>query len=277
MKMPKRSLLSLLALAVIGVGIALVGKALGGQSSGSPIHLGNWFSGGTNFSLSAPAAPEAPAAPTAPSLTAAGEGAAVPVESIRSLEVELGAALVTIQPGDGFSVTADDMSAIDVYQDEDTFQVTANDRWRGNWKEFHVDITVPPDYLLDELDLTIGAGRMTAEGLRCLEADLCVGAGQMVLTDFSATASADLEAAAGQIKLDGEVYGQVEISAEAGQVVLNIPEPEDYGYEVECRLGNVKMGAYSFSGMSTVASDSTSAANLFEIECSVGSVEVNFV
>ena len=95
--------------------------------------------------------------------------------------------------------------------------------------------------------------------------------------DFSATASADLEAAAGQIKLDGEVYGQVEISAEAGQVVLNIPEPEDYGYEVECRLGNVKMGAYSFSGMSTVASDSTSAANLFEIECSVGSVEVNFV
>ena len=45
MKMPKRSLLSLLALAVIGVGIALVGKALGGQSSGSPIHLGNWFSG----------------------------------------------------------------------------------------------------------------------------------------------------------------------------------------------------------------------------------------
>ena len=155
MKMPKRSLLSLLALAVIGVGIALVGKALGGQSSGSPIHLGNWFSGGTDFSLSAPAAPEAPAAPTAPSLTAAGEGAAVPVESIRSLEVELGAALVTIQPGDGFSVTADDMSAIDVYQDEDTFQVTANDRWRGNWKEFHVDITVPPDYLLDELDLSL--------------------------------------------------------------------------------------------------------------------------
>ena len=54
----------------------------------------------------------------------------------------MGAALVTIQPGDGFSVTADDMSAIDVYQDEDTFQVTANDRWRGNWKEFHVDITL---------------------------------------------------------------------------------------------------------------------------------------
>lgn len=273
MKMPKRSLLSLLVLAVIGVGIALVGKALGGQSSGSPIHLGGWFSGDTASSLSAPAAPQAPTAPEAP---AAPAGISA-TDGIRSLEVELGAASVTIRPGDGFSVTADDMSAIDVYQDEDTFEVTANDRWRGNWKEFHIEITVPADYVLDELDLTIGAGKLTAEGLRCLEADLCVGAGQMILTDFSADVSADLEAAAGQIKLNGEVYGEVDISAEAGQVVLNIPRPEDYGYEVECSLGNVKLGPHQFSGMSTSASDNTGAATLFEIECSVGSVEVNFV
>ena len=291
--MSKRSTAVLAGIAALGLGVAALGWSLGGRASGNvslPGLLEELFqqrntaasaavSMAAEEAASAPASPEAPKAPEAPSLESAAESRPVSQDSEKPYDVyiELGAATVNITMGDAFQVDAHGHEdALQSMGDGSTYTViAAQGRHNIPWDEFAVDVTLPRGRM-DEVELIIGAGKLTAEGLDCRAARLEVGAGQMTLNECTVAEDLEAEASAGQLKLSGSVSGTALLSVGAGQMILDVARPADYGYQVECSLGSVTVGEDRFSGLDTTSARNEDAGTLYAISCDLGSVEVNF-
>lgn len=295
--MSKKSVCALLGVAALGLGVALVGTALGGRASGSvslPGFIGQLFRG-YHASASASAsmvaveesAEEAASAAAGAAETAeagetgeAAESRPASQEAAKSYDVyvELGAATVNIAMGDEFRVDAHGHEdALYSAGDGAAYTVTAAQEGDGavRWDGITVDITLPRGRM-DHVELIIGAGKLNAEGLACRSARLEVGAGQMTLSECTVSEILEAEAAAGQLQLSGSVSGTALLSVGAGQMVLDVDRPADYGYQVACSMGSVIVGEDRFSGLDTTGARNESADTLFAVQCDLGSVEVNF-
>ena len=277
----KHSLIAFTAVLAVGAVTAGIGSFLGGRATREeslPI-LSHLFrhdddANTPGASLHAPSAPAAPSAPNAPAAPTAPDA---PTRGVQKLDVELGAGVVTILPGDDFTTTCNRDGVVTSRLDGHTYEVEMVDTlapWTG---KLEVTITVPRDSVLHELDLSIGAGQMTVKDLSCETAELDVGAGQMTLENVACTGKLDIDLGVGQLKYQGSVSGKADIECDMGEVKLAIPRPADFGYRVECSMGTVKLGDEKrFSGMSNTVSEHEDAATFFDIECGMGSVKVDF-
>lgn len=280
----KHSLIAFAAVLAVGAVMAGIGGIMGGRSSWSDERFlfSSFFrssdagaeesaAGASLHAPSAPTAPKAPDAPTPPDAPTA------PTRSVQKLEVELGAGEVTILPGDDFTTTCNKDGVVFSSLNGQTYQVEMADTgapWTGS---LEVTITVPRDNIPRELDLAIGAGQMTVRDLSCETADLEIGAGQMKLQNVVCTSEMDIDLGVGQLKYEGALSGKVDVDCDMGHVKMVIPRPADFGYRIDCSLGTVKLGGEKrVSGLSNEVSAREDAATFFDIECGMGSVDIEF-
>lgn len=236
----------------------------------------------------APQAPEAPSAPEAPLIGAAvgdqnqrlegynntPNSAPTQVARATKLDFELsGVRDVVIASGKGFGVYIDSqVRGFETRMDGTTWELKTSGKNRTTGS---MTIILPEGFTFEDVEITLGAGEISGSGLRATELEFTAGAGSISMTDVWAD-KLELKAEAGNVEVSGDVGHTVDITAEAGYVSLNMPRPEDYGYEVECSMGHVSLGGDDFTALQSSHSANLSAPLLFEIECSVGGVEVSF-
>ena len=127
------------------------------------------------------------------------------------------------------------------------------------------------------IELEIGAGNFTIEGLSGQEVNISVGAGGIFVENAEVN-ELDMEAAAGSIELTGTVSGNADIECAAGSISLFLYNDETaFNYEIECAVGSININGDEYTGLATERSINNNAGKEMNIECSAGSVEVNFI
>lgn len=215
-------------------------------------------------------------------------GRAIPTGEVRKLTVECkgagggsSAPTVEITTGDGWSVVGDSSIVFTSEADDEDGEWTITAKQKGKlYSGGILQITVPSDYPLEELDLTVGACSLYAEGLECNKADITVGAGSITLSDFTCRKESDWEIGAGSLYIDnGILRGTVEIECGMGSVNMGLDRPISVGYDIETGMGSVTIDGSEYSGMAVAKSSgpkAKDAALYFDIECGMGSVDISF-
>ncbi|MEG1548951.1 MAG: DUF4097 family beta strand repeat-containing protein [Ruthenibacterium sp.] len=200
------------------------------------------------------------------------------IAEIRGLSLDIDAAVVEIARGSTYSLAVTSGTNYHDKVDEDGIWEIESENNFSN--DLHADIvfqiTVPSDIVLDEFEVSLGAGELTAYNLACKKADLEAGAGTMTLTDFSCADGARLNVAAGSIVADGTLSGETRIKCALGEVTLNVAQSADYGYDIECGAGSVRIGDNSFSGLAKDMKHNKNAADFYKIDCGMGNVNISF-
>ncbi len=196
--------------------------------------------------------------------------AAAPTE----LDLEIEGGTVTLQAGDAWQLAVRGTDAFTAVMDKGTWEIDS--RMLHTDQDIAFILTYPAGTVFNELDLAIGMGELTADGLHCLEADLSVGAGRMTLTGFTAENSCDMQVGMGILDVTGSLNRGTDIECGMGVVRCTLTRPAEYGYEVEEAAGTVEIDGQHYSGLATEVVHNPRAAVQYDIECGMGTVKVLF-
>lgn len=206
-------------------------------------------------------------------------------QEIRELDFEIGMSDVVIRSGNSFSIsgkvpqslqsriTKDGVWKIDM----DSVELGIYTGFLSDNNDYKIEITVPREAVFREVCLEIGAGTLQAEGITADEIEIMIGAGEGIFTgvragDFSA------ECGAGEITLSGSISGKADLDCGMGTITLRLQgEPEQFDYEVDCGMGEVRIGdIYQGGGFAAEKEIRNGAGRMMEIDCGMGEIEVDF-
>ena len=198
--------------------------------------------------------------------------------SVRELEIDISTAEVVIQPGDAYDLQVSGSPRYESRVSGGVWTIKTTGDWQlRNWENVKFFITVPRDTVFDEVELSIGAGTLKADGLACRTADLEVGAGEMTVKNLTCTQESSLDVGMGKLTIDGgSLDGKNEVSCGMGVAEVAVSRPADYGYALESGMGSVTIDDYSHSGMGVELEVNRSAATFYDIECGMGEVTITF-
>lgn len=146
---------------------------------------------------------------------------------------------------------------------------------RNLFRARKVVLTVPVGYQFRDVRLSMGAGTVTGEGVSTEKCVLNVGAGQMTLLDFHSEES-DMKCGMGEIKIEGSLSGRCRIDCGMGCVSAQLSKLDEYGYNLNVGMGDVRIGEDGFTGMGGRYKANNGAKNFFVVNCGMGSVVVKF-
>ncbi|MDR1800389.1 MAG: DUF4097 domain-containing protein [Lachnospiraceae bacterium] len=148
----------------------------------------------------------------------------------------------------------------------------------------------------DELDLEVSAGNVELQkGSASEKMKIEVGAGEVSAYDIS-TGALEVEVSLGRAVIDGYSVSEAKFSVGAGdltgygkatektkidcnlgnvELVLNGKE-SDYDYSVDCGVGDVSVGDYTYSGLGNAKAVDNNGQYELDINCGAGTVKVEF-
>lgn len=168
----------------------------------------------------------------------------------------------------------------------------------GQYQPQEITLTIPESVSLREIDITIGAGALTAEKLEGKEIELEVGAGNIEVETLSSEKEMNLSVGAGNMEIDavwaekleaaceaGRMYvdnvkvsSNVDVNCDVGYFYMNLAEEESsFNYDLECSLGDLSVGGESHSGFDFEDKIDNGANRNLKAECNVGSLEIEFM
>lgn len=135
---------------------------------------------------------------------------------------------------------------------------------------------VPEGYELDEASFEVGAGTLYIEDIRAVSLDIEVGAGEATIDRFS-SGEAGMECGAGKITASGHADWEMDVNCDIGEIDLNLEaEMEDYSYNIKCGVGEVNVGDEHYSGIGGKKKIEHHAGKEMDIDCGVGTINVDF-
>ena len=134
-----------------------------------------------------------------------------------------------------------------------------------------------PSGTLDEANLSVGAGVLTVEELHTDEFDMEIGAGKAIVNQLTAR-TMDLQCGAGEVEITADVSGESEIECGVGDVVYHAAgRQEDYNYNLDCGIGEMRIGSMEFAGIIKEQHvDNPKAERTMDVQCGIGSIEIDF-
>lgn len=225
-------------------------------------------------------------------------------ESFNDIKIDIGAYKLSVKPWSEDTtkiiISGSDGGNIKTSVFGDTLSITTEWKWNGEWFKnllsgnvFDTQVQVfVPDKTYDNLDLHVGAGAITSDGVSADHVTLDVSAGKLnyiqpeghraefIMFDVSAgdlvaknaaasaysvevsagdaeiyglTGSGGVDVSAGSARLQfAEVDGGCDVSVSAGDVVLDIPEDASVKFNCDKSAGDIKIMA---GGVNTSAKD----------------------
>jgi hypothetical protein len=210
-------------------------------------------------------------------------------QPVASLEMEVGAADITIRIGKTLRVETDNPYITAAVQG-DTL-VIREKHHIGNLESSHLILELPKGTTFRSVDLELGAGRLTAESLICDRLNMDLGTGQTVIEYIDVTREAEIHGGVGELmiragnirNLDLELgvgngvitallIGQAEIEAGIGNLDLTVLAPaSDYTVRAKAGIGGVFVNDVSVKDGSI-----GTGPNMLEISGGIGKVSVVF-
>lgn len=129
----------------------------------------------------------------------------------------------------------------------------------------------------EEIGIAVGAGELLADRITAGNADFEIGAGHMSIGELSVSGETDLEVSMGVVEVAGTIAGDLDVECGMGEVIMSLTGSEDdHSYYVECGMGNVDVGSYSHGGVASHKSWNAGKSSYFDINCNMGNVTVTF-
>lgn len=220
---------------------------------------------------------------------------------VKRIDIELGGYVLdtAYSDDDNYYISTNNAGKIQCYTENGVLKIKAvNSRtyWGvGNMNERQVTLCIPKDGFIESLELELGAGQVTLNGINADKVSLEVGAGQIFVNNIRAK-ELEVSAGAGQVELGGvdvdkldaeigmgELTGTADIRKSAdlecsmGNIELTIMgSQQDFNYQLEVAAGNIEVGRNSYSGLANEQKIHNGAEKDIAIECSMGNITILF-
>lgn len=216
---------------------------------------------------------------TAPSLSGS-EDWRLPqnTDDIQKLDFTVQAGRLELTQGDHFALNSDGCDGVQVDSTRKdgvwTLEVrAAHGHDHDHGEDDVVEVVLPRDAWYDTVELECSAGAITGEELACGDLEVDVQAGSVQLRRVQAD-TMDLSADAGSVDVSGTVSEQAKLEVNAGSVMLRTPQPAQYGYGVECSLGQVELFGQFSSALYKRVVENEDLRPFFDLEVNTGKAVV---
>lgn len=135
------------------------------------------------------------------------------------------------------------------------------------------DLTVK-NISASNIKINTEAGDCDVNGLTADTAEFSVGAGD-IEGDNIFVNGGNASSSMGAISLDGTINGDFNISVSMGDISVETTDGADsYNYNYDLNMGDISIGKREMSGLSEKSFINNNAARTINIECNMGSVEI---
>lgn len=220
-------------------------------------------------------------------------------EDVKRLEVEAGGCRFIMRAsGDSsFYAEASKVGKFQAYLENGTLYVraTTSSRQWNSWNNVKVTLYVPEGYHYENVKIDLGAGSMEFEELDADKVSLGVGAGQITASglktaDLTTEAGAGrielreadvgklkLEVGMGEISVEGNISGSAEVNCAMGNVEMKLAgSQKDFNYRLVGAMGNIDLGQEHYSGLAMSKDIDNGAARDMKVECEAGNITITF-
>jgi len=166
------------------------------------------------------------------------------MEEIKSLEIEVGAAELTVNVGDTFSLESN-LKYLTVKTEQSTLCVLEDHKgYRTRKKTPKVSLIIPKTKVFETITLTTGAGQLDIESLQAKNLEFKLGAGAVKIGNLIAEREAKIEGGVGEIMVENATLSNLDFSMGMGKVSLTALLKGDnqlncgVGEAYVCLLGN---------------------------------------
>lgn len=175
----------------------------------------------------------------------------------------------------------------DIKEKNGKLKLTVGEKPMEDDSDLIITVSVPKGFRFSNLDLEVSrkkgylkkeksASILSARSIKADEMNLEVNAGILSFEEGDVK-DLTIENSVGAVMFDGNATGDINGECNVGAVKLNLSgEKEDYNYQVECRLGEIKIGQEQISAVNNEVNYNNMADKNINLECNTGAIEVNF-
>lgn len=128
----------------------------------------------------------------------------------------------------------------------------------------------------NEIDVSANAGTLEIHDMTAQSLSAETGAGSLIIRNFSAE-EVDLNASAGSLTVEGKIGRNADIECGVGSISMTLQGAEtDYDYRLECAMGEIDLNGEEYSGLGNERNIKNGGKGTFDVECSMGSIEIYF-
>ncbi|MGN0424102.1 MAG: DUF4097 family beta strand repeat-containing protein [Acetatifactor sp.] len=213
-----------------------------------------------------------------------------------NLDFEIGGAEVTVKPSEdeNYYIEAGDFKYFQSYVEDQTLYVktivtaTGKDAFvtfyvpeNGAFSQVDIELGAGkislPKLVAEKISLEIGAGMLSVEGLQAKTVDVEVGAGAIELEDIQVGDFVG-SVGMGSLRASGSFQGNVSAECSMGNLEINVTDLsfEDYNYDIECAMGEMQVGDRTWNDIAAQEQIDHQAEKTMELSCAMGRLEVSF-
>ena len=205
-------------------------------------------------------------------------------EPFQDLDIEFGAGELEVYYADVANVEVKESGISNLRVDVRENTLVIREKTKGNininmddLNDRSLVVLIPNGMKLREVDLEIGAATADITDLLADGISITVGAGKADVSNITSR-QIEIEVGAGELNASQILTDELSVEAGLGQVNIDLNGvQEEYNYSVECGVGKVQVGEFSYSGLGTEKYiKNAGATKRIEIECGIGEVIVNF-
>lgn len=183
------------------------------------------------------------------------------------------ASSVTLELADGeYKIVAGDEFAIEGAEQFHLVQnVMDGENWLFSADQGEVTVTVPAG--LQSVSVSISGARATLENVQADTLSFAAQDGSLTLSGIKA-GQLELKAERTSVEVQAEeIQTAVTMTLKNGTVGMVMPAPQEYGYNVSCTNGMVRVGSTPYLTENTAENEG--APFQYHVECETGTVEID--
>lgn len=130
---------------------------------------------------------------------------------------------------------------------------------------------------LDDSKFNVDAGKLTVANLNSKNLVIDIGAGEMD-GEYLKSETATIDCGMGETDIEKFIVTKnLDASVGMGEINLTLGgKRNDYNYKISCGMGDLKVGEQSYSGLSNDATIDNGTQTDVQLDCGMGSLEVDF-
>lgn len=129
----------------------------------------------------------------------------------------------------------------------------------------------------EEADLSVDAGSLKIGTLKVnRELEVDTGAGEVQIEELTAE-KVELDCGVGEMNISGTITGDITADCGVGELNLTVfDDEESFNYIIDCGVGDVKLGATSYTSLGKKKKIDHNAEKTMKLDCGVGSIRVKY-
>ncbi|MBQ3489811.1 MAG: DUF4097 family beta strand repeat protein [Clostridia bacterium] len=215
------------------------------------------------------------------------------LETVRNLEISIGAAALEIQNGETFALESNHRY-LTAKVKNGTLLIEENiPFWVRNASGVKVILTVPEEFYFHHADIETGAGTLSVQALYTKELSMELGAGETIFENLTVTEEAEIQTGVGKFTIFGGQIAELDLEVGVGDVcvttallkegefdcgignteIIFIGRKEDYCIAVNKGIGAATVDGKTVSNSSNIGNGSVRA----QINGGIGDIEIQFI